>query len=283
MWTPGYWAYSPDDQDYYWVPGTWVQAPMPGYLWTPGYWGWGGDRFVWNEGYWGTHIGFYGGVNYGYGYGGSGYEGGYWNNGAFYYNRSVNNVGSATFVTNVYTKTVYNNVTVNNVSYNGGEGGTTVQPTAEERVAASERHIAPTPEQTQHQHMASTNPALKASVNHGKPTIAATSKPGVFGHGVVGAKAAAPYTRTPGKGPAGANPNPSGGVTHPTYTEHRATPVRENPPPPNPETRSHSSESGGGSHASGAPPKNPPAPKPAAGPKSSPPPKGESGKKPPKD
>ena len=25
---------------YYWVPGTWVEAPQPGLLWTPGYWGW---------------------------------------------------------------------------------------------------------------------------------------------------------------------------------------------------------------------------------------------------
>src|SRR5579863_9704361 len=23
MWTPGYWAYSPDYGDYYWVPGAW--------------------------------------------------------------------------------------------------------------------------------------------------------------------------------------------------------------------------------------------------------------------
>ena len=48
-------------------------------------------------------VGFYGGVNYGFGYAGVGYQGGYWNNGAFFYNRSVNNV---TNVTNVYTKTI---------------------------------------------------------------------------------------------------------------------------------------------------------------------------------
>ena len=81
-------------------------------------------RSAWNPGYWGPHIGFYGGVNYGYGYTGTGYEGGYWNNGAFFYNRSVNNVTNVTNITNVYNKTVINNVTVNNVSYNGGQGGT---------------------------------------------------------------------------------------------------------------------------------------------------------------
>jgi len=26
MWTPGYWAWSPDG--YFWVPGTWVQPPQ---------------------------------------------------------------------------------------------------------------------------------------------------------------------------------------------------------------------------------------------------------------
>src|SRR5271168_3354123 len=119
LWTPGYWAY--DDADgYYWVPGTWVEPPEVGFLWTPGYWGWGDGVYVFHEGYWGPQIGFYGGVNYGFGYVGVGYEGGYWNNGAFFYNRSVNNV---TKVTNVYTKTVIVNNTVNRVSYNGGAGG----------------------------------------------------------------------------------------------------------------------------------------------------------------
>ena len=99
LWTPGYWAYG--DEGYFWVPGTWVEPPTVGLLWTPGYWGWGSDAFAWNEGYWGPTIGFYGGVNYGFGYGGVGYEGGYWNNGSFYYNRSVNNV-NVTNIHNVY-------------------------------------------------------------------------------------------------------------------------------------------------------------------------------------
>src|ERR1700680_1861959 len=62
LWTPGYWAWDPDVNDYYWVPGTWVEAPQPGFLWTPGYWGWGGSAFIWNVGYWGPEVGFYGGV-----------------------------------------------------------------------------------------------------------------------------------------------------------------------------------------------------------------------------
>src|SRR5450756_989819 len=94
LWTPGYWAYG--DEGYFWVPGTWVMAPEVGFLWTPGYWGWGGNAYAWNEGYWGPHVGFYGGVNYGFGYGGVGYEGGYWNNGAFYYNLSLIHISEPT-------------------------------------------------------------------------------------------------------------------------------------------------------------------------------------------
>ena len=82
IWTPGYWANDPDN-GYYWVPGTWVMAPTPGFLWTPGYWGWGGSAFFWHVGYWGPHVGFYGGINYGFGYPGVGFVGGEWRGGAF--------------------------------------------------------------------------------------------------------------------------------------------------------------------------------------------------------
>ena len=73
IWTPGYWGYG--EGGYYWVPGVWVQPPTVGYLWTPGYWGFFGGQYRFNEGYWGPHVGFYGGVNYGFGYGGVGFEG----------------------------------------------------------------------------------------------------------------------------------------------------------------------------------------------------------------
>ena len=192
LWTPGYWAYG--DEGYYWVPGTWVIAPEVGFLWTPGYWGWSGDRYAWNDGYWGPHVGFYGGVNYGFGYGGVGYEGGYWNHGSFYYNRSVNNVDVRN-IHNVYRRTVINHTRMNHVSYNGGSGGINVRPTRAEETAAHEQHRPPAELQTQHMHAASTNHALLASVNHGRPAIAATAKPAEFsGHGVVAARqAGAPY------------------------------------------------------------------------------------------
>src|SRR6185312_2709895 len=121
LWTPGYWAYGPDG--YYWVPGVWVRPPQVGYLWTPGYWGWGGSAFIFHAGYWGPHVGFYGGINYGFGYGGVGYEGGYWRGGGFYYNRTVNNINIVN-VHNVYEHPVeVRNAQFNHVSYNGGTGG----------------------------------------------------------------------------------------------------------------------------------------------------------------
>ncbi len=64
-------------------------APSDGLLWTPGYWGWNNGLYLWNAGYWGPHVGFYGGVNYGFGYTGVGFAGGYWHGGAFFYNRAV--------------------------------------------------------------------------------------------------------------------------------------------------------------------------------------------------
>jgi hypothetical protein len=187
LWTPGYWAWGDDIQDYYWVPGTWVQAPQPNYLWTPGYWGMDGAVFLFHPGYWGPHVGFYGGVNYGYGYGGAGYEGGYWQGGHLYYNRSVNNISNVN-VTNVYNKTVVNNITVNRVSYNGGNG-VHAAPTAADLAASREPHVAATPAQLQHVQMARSQPALRASENHGRPAIAATPQPAAFhGPGVVGAR-----------------------------------------------------------------------------------------------
>jgi hypothetical protein len=195
IWTPGYWAYDYDEEDYYWVPGTWVSAPRPGYLWTPAYWAWDNDVYVFHAGYWGEHIGFYGGVNYGYGYSGYGYDGGYWDGGVFNYNTAVNNVNT-TVITNVYNRTVINNnVTVNNVSYNGGHGGIAAQPTAAELVAARERHVPSTNFQANHQYTAKNNPSKYLRVNAGRPAVAATPKPGVFqGRGVV---AAARVSRTP--------------------------------------------------------------------------------------
>jgi hypothetical protein len=197
MWTPGYWAWN-DDGGYYWVPGTWVVAPV-GLLWTPGYWGWGGGFYAWHAGYWGPHIGFYGGINYGFGYGGVGFVGGEWRGGAFFYNRSVSNI-SVTNVTNVYNRTVV--VNENHTAFNGGEGGVAATPTAAERTAMNEPHTAPLAAQTQQEHLASQNRANFASENHGRPSIAATSRAGDFSsHSAVAARSAGGEYHAPAMSP----------------------------------------------------------------------------------
>ena len=188
IWVPGYWAYGP--YGFFWVPGTWVTAPEPGLLWTPGYWAWDGDGddYVWNAGYWAPQVGFYGGIDYGYGYNGYGYQGGYWNQGRFYYNTAVNNV-SGSNVRYVYTQSVSNTTVVNRVSYNGGRGGTSARPTREQLDVARRPYSRATPAQERLQQDASSRPELRESVNHGMPRIAATSRPDVFsGRGVVAAR-----------------------------------------------------------------------------------------------
>jgi len=193
IWTPGYWAYD-DDDGYYWIPGTWVLAPQIGYLWTPPWWGWGGNAFLFHEGYWGPQVGFYGGINYGFGYFGNGFEGGRWQDNRFYYNRAVMNV-NVTNIHTVYNTTVINRGVENRISYNGGNGGINARPTPAQEAFDHERHIAPIAAQTEHMRQARGNPELRASTNQGKPPIAATDRPGSFsGHGVVPAReAGAPY------------------------------------------------------------------------------------------
>jgi hypothetical protein len=249
LWTPGYWYWDDDAEDYYWVPGTWVLAPEVGFLWTPGWWGWGGEAFLFHEGFWGPEVGFYGGIVYGFGYFGEGYEGGRWENGRFFYNRSVNNV-NVTVIHNVYNTTVVNNTTTNRVSYNGGNGGIERRPSPREEAATRARHLPPVPVQAQHVQAARSNRELHASLNQGKPPVAATARPGEFrGGSVVPAKAAgAPYHPPANRGAAGERSNQpagrpesnrpanngsrSGNVVHPKDippSERRPAPSTGNP------------------------------------------------------
>ncbi len=230
IWTPGYWAWDGDGDDYYWVPGTWILAPEVGYLWTPPWWGWEGGRFFFHEGWWGPHVGFYGGINYGFGYFGNGFEGGRWDHDHFFYNRSVTNINVVN-IHNVYNETViHNNVTINRVSYNGGEGGITARPRREEEMAEHERHLGAVAAQTQHFEQARGNRELRASVNQGRPPIAATGRPGEFsGREVVHAReAGAPY-HPPNRGEA-----PRGGAGGGrTFTHPNELPAMEHMPKPN--------------------------------------------------
>ena len=167
-WTPGYWGWNTEVNDYYWTPGAWAAPPAIGLLWTPGFWGWSGGVYVFNAGYWGAHVGFYGGVRYGFGYWGHGYDGGYWRGRTFYYNRAYDNLG-ALRINAVYERRVAADRLVGRVSYNGGRGGVSATPNAEELAASREAHVAATAEQARHVQTASADPALRASVNRGQP------------------------------------------------------------------------------------------------------------------
>lgn len=226
LWTPGYWAWS---GGYYWVPGTWVMPPEVGLLWTPGWWGWDGGLYHWHRGYWGTHVGFYGGVNYGYGYFGTGYSGGHWRGRDFYYNRAINNI-NVTRIHNVYVnRTVINNYRdVNRVSYNGGRGGITARPSAEQARHASQHRYSPTSMQTRQREVAMHNPAQRVKTNEGHPAVFATQHAGRF-HG--------PHAvRSPGESRSHmmAAPNRTHAVVtaaheHSTRTSGHAGPVVEAP------------------------------------------------------
>jgi WXXGXW repeat (2 copies) len=167
LWTPGYWGYG--DAGYYWVPGVWVMAPQPGLLWTPGYWGFAGGVYGWHPGYWGPHIGFYGGINYGFGYGGVGFVGGEWRGGHFFYNTAVMHV-NVNVIHNTY---INRRVIVNNnshVAFNG-PGGVRAVPTREEMAAAHEQHFEATSTQMNHEHSAMARPGNRPA-NFNRPNNA---------------------------------------------------------------------------------------------------------------
>ncbi|MGA2538430.1 MAG: hypothetical protein ABSF53_20640 [Terracidiphilus sp.] len=227
LWTPGYWDYAPTG--YYWVPGVWVQAPYQGALWTPCYWGWFHNRYAFFRGYWGPHIGYYGGVNYGFGYAGVGYQGGYWNSGRFYVNRAVNNV-NVTIVHNVYNRTVIVNNNVR-VSYNGGPGGIQARPMPAELAALREPHAPPMTTQLQNQREASVNRAQFVAVNHGRPADLVIAKPLVADRDV---RPVAPPPMRVAPAPARAGvPEPRPAISQPTPAAPRpgaAPPPRVNEP-----------------------------------------------------
>lgn len=232
IWTPGYWAWDPA-YGYYWIPGTWVPAPFVGALWTPGYWGYRNGMYVWYSGYWGTLVGYYGGINYGYGYTGQGYYGGYWNRGVFYYNRSVNRITTRS-ITHFYSQRVAENARNRYVSYHGGPGGTTIGPTAGQLAAARERRFGAVSQQVQLERFAQTSRAQRASVNHGRPDIAATPRPEEFrGSNIVRAtRAGTPY-REPSQS-SGRRPATSGRVIEraPSTPHYTPPPARTERPAP---------------------------------------------------
>jgi len=203
LWQPGYWAYSNESANYYWVPGVWVAPPTVGFLWTPPYWGFEGGIYAFHAGYWGNTIGFYGGIDYGFGYGGVGFVGGEWRGGRFAYNREVVHVSIN--VRNVYADARYSGRVRNHVAYNGGRGGINARPNAVEMRAMREKHVAATPEQIRNQRIARSDKAQFAGAGGRPGNLAAPKAP---------EKGALNGGQRPGgtAGPGGARPGGQGNV-----------------------------------------------------------------------
>ena len=178
IWMPGYWAY--DEDGYYWVPGTWVPAPYEGALWTPPYWGWDNNLYVFHPGYWGQHVGYYGGVNYGFGYMGVGFVGGMWRGHDFIYNTAVMRVDERR-VRNVYVdRDVVRRYTIANdrhVSFSGGRDGIHHDPMPEERFADRDRHVEETQFQRSHENAARSDKSFYARNNGGRPSNVVVQRP----------------------------------------------------------------------------------------------------------
>jgi hypothetical protein len=192
LWTPGYWAYS--NAAYVWAPGVWLQPPQIGFLWTPPYWGWANGLYLFHGGYWGSHVGFYGGVNYGFGYGGNGYAGGRWEGGHFSYNRTVNNLGSV-HVSHVYEHNV-TNINRSTTSYSGGPHGVHANEGSRAESPAATRPAA----ESRAAESRSTGTAAHAAV----ATPASRSRPAAYAsHHIAGHSQAAAHGPSRGAAPRG--------------------------------------------------------------------------------
>lgn len=172
LWTPGYWGWN--SSKYYWVPGVWVMPPSVNLLWTPGYWGFYDDFYGWNAGYWGPQVGYYGGVNYGFGYFGTGFYGGRWDRGHFMYNKAVWRVNNN--IHNTYVNKVNFPHNSNRASFNGG-GGVRYQANKDEMNGMHDNRIPPSKEQMDHEKNMGNNMGQFHNDNS-RPAIHSMNMPG---------------------------------------------------------------------------------------------------------
>jgi hypothetical protein len=178
VWMPGYWSYGQDG--YFWVPGAWAPAAYEGALWTPGYWAFEQGQYFFHDGYWSDHVGYYGGVNYGFGYMGFGFVGGEWRHGIFFYNTAVTHVRFLNF--HVYRDMeIVNRYTLfrgSRLAFSGGPRGLRYEPSREERMYEHEKHIGRTEFQHQHEFDARGDRDSYYRSNGGHPHITAVERMG---------------------------------------------------------------------------------------------------------
>ncbi len=176
LWTPGYWSNA--SAGYFYVPGAWIAPPFIGALWTPGWWEAHNHRFRWHHGVWGRHVGYYGGINYGYGYVGYGYQGGYWNDRHFLYNQACNHLNTR-IIRNTYVRdvTLGHREYLNNTRASfAGDGGVRRGPAAQELAAQRESFLAPMHTQMEQQELAAQNRGQFFNVSR-QPQVLAVAGP----------------------------------------------------------------------------------------------------------
>lgn len=237
IWTPGYWAWGEDG--YYWVPGAWVEAPEEGLLWTPGYWGYDNGNYMWNDGYWAPEVGFYGGVDYGYGYPGDGFYGGRWQGNTFSYNVAVWSINNSV-IRHTYRNEVNYRNQYGRVSYNGGRGGIRARPTPAQRTVREHKRSGPIQAQQRQAQLARSLRQNYAKVNNGHPEHAAMERPARsaagFSHAVP-ARAARPNNANGNNRPeSNRNNAPNRNTNRPAVNNARPS-ARRNTNAPRPEAR----------------------------------------------
>jgi hypothetical protein len=224
--------------------------------------------YVFHDGYWGAHIGYYGGVNYGFGYGGIGFAGGIWRGGVFSYNTAVMHIG----VGGGWGGHFYEDrgavdrgfvARDSHVAFSGGPGGIHHDPTPEERVAEHDQHRGPSEVQQHHAEAARADKASYAKNNGGHPANAAVAHPLGASHGAEshaaashGAASHGSESHTATNHTATTHTTTSHTTTSHTVQSHAATPSHTNTAGGShaggaPKTASHAA-SGGGSHPAAA-------------------------------
>jgi hypothetical protein len=136
--------------------------------------------FIFHDGYWGPHVGYYGGVNYGFGYGGIGFAGGEWRGHVFAYNTAVMHVDRR-YVHETFEDRARVERSIvardNRVAYSGGPGGIHHEPGPEERMAERDQHVTATRFQQQHMQTAMSDRTSYAKNNGGRPSHVAAERP----------------------------------------------------------------------------------------------------------
>jgi hypothetical protein len=212
---------------------------------------------MFHPGYWGYHVGYYGGVNYGFGYMGIGFVGGMWRGRDFVYNTAVMHVDERFVHTTYVDRTIVERNTIANdrhVAFSGGPGGIRHDPVPEERIAENEHHMGATSFQHTHETTAQSDRGSYFRNNGGHPSTLAVQRPlGMQNHATPGASGGmkqgqqGSFNNRPGANPGSGMQNQQANPpyqnrqqTNPAYQNQQGRPAQQPQQPNNqPQQRSN--------------------------------------------